>query len=120
MGADSATPTDVRTITRSDARSGPAVAASRGFLHLYSAADVQSMRDLCEEAGVRPQPQPLDGCDQAPFQPEPAADPDRARRLADASLRLHPLPEERQGAEGRVSSAPLRRADLDLDPLRQF
>ena len=64
---------------------------------------VQGLRHLREEARLRQQPQPLDGRHEAPLQPEPAARPRPPRRTRDARVRLHALPQGRQGPEG-VSS----------------
>src|SRR5436190_11920787 len=64
---------------------------------------VLCLRSLREEAVVRPQPEPLDGGDEAPVQPEPPARPRAARRQGEARVRLHPLPQGRQGAEGRLT-----------------
>jgi amino acid efflux transporter len=71
-------------------------------LRYHAARHVEGLRDLREEAGLRSPPLALDGGDEAPLRPEPAARPDRARGRADARVCLHPLPEGRQGAEGRL------------------
>jgi SAM-dependent methyltransferase len=65
---------------------------------------VQGLRRLREEAVLREQPEPLDGGDEAPLQPEPPARPRPARREADARLRLHALPQGRQGRESSVTN----------------
>ena len=65
-------------------------------------ADGKGMSCLPARAGLRPQPQPLDGGHQAALQPEPPEDPDRRRRHAGAGSSLHPLPEGRQGLQGRL------------------
>src|SRR5262249_15200044 len=72
---------------------------------LHWPADVQGLRRLREEAGLRPQPEPLDGGDEAPLRPEPPACPCDPPRQADARVRLHPLPQGRQGPEGRLATA---------------
>jgi hypothetical protein len=70
-------------------------------LHRYtSRPHVQDLLRLREEALVRPSPEPLDGGDQAPLRPEPPARPHRRGRHAEACVRLHALPEERQGHRG--------------------
>ena len=49
--------------------------AARQSSTLHSAADVQGLRSLREEALVRPQPEPLDGGHEAALRPEPPARP---------------------------------------------
>ena len=68
---------------------------------LHCAADVQGLRSLREEARLRQQPEPLDGGHEAALQPEPPARPRPAEGQGDAGVRLHPLPQGRQGPEGR-------------------
>jgi hemoglobin len=55
---------------------------------------------LREEAGLRQQPEPLDGGHEASVQSEPPAGSHLAARQADPGVRLHSLPEGRQSAEG--------------------
>src|SRR6478752_10761822 len=77
---------------------------------------VPSLRDLCKEAWFRQQPEPLHGRHQAALRAQPAADPDPARRFADPCLRLHALPQERPGHQGRLDgSAQARRPSVKLD-----
>src|SRR4029077_10585975 len=45
----------------------------------------------------------LDGGDEPSLQPEPPACPHAGERRRQARVCLHPLPEGRQGAEGRLS-----------------
>ncbi len=78
-------------------------------LRYHAARRVEGVRNLWEEAGVRPSSVALDGCDEAPLRPEPAARPHPPQGLADARLRLHPLPEGRQGAEGGLVAQDQRR-----------
>src|SRR5205085_4698771 len=68
-------------------------------------ADVQGLRRLRKEAGLRSQPEPLDGGHEAPLQPEPPAGSRPAPRQADPGLRLHPLPEEEQGRGAKAPAA---------------
>jgi len=82
----------------------PAVAAVLAVgLRYHAARHVEGMRDLRQEAGVRPSPVALDGGDEAALRPEPPARAHPPQGLADPRVRLHPLPEGRQGAEGRLS-----------------
>jgi hypothetical protein len=67
-------------------------------------ADVQGLRSLREEAGLRSQPEPLHGGDEAPVQPEPPACPRPPEREGDAGIRLHALPQGQQGSKGHLSS----------------
>ena len=67
------------------------------------AADVQGLRNLRQEAGVRQQPEPLDGGDEAPLQPEPAAHPRLLGGSPHARVRLHALPQGRQGHQGGLA-----------------
>src|SRR5256885_2914293 len=74
----------LRATSRAPAESGLASATLRG-------RDVQGLRHLREEAGLRQPQEPFDGRRAAALQPEPAACPDHARRPGDAYIRLHPL-----------------------------
>ena len=70
---------------------------------LPSAADVQGVRSVWEEAQLREPPEPFDGRHEAAFRPEPPA---RARPPAGqgaACLRLHAVPQGRQGPEGHLT-----------------
>jgi hemoglobin len=64
---------------------------------------VEGLRRLRKETRLRSQPEPLDGGHEAPLQPEPPAGSRPPARQADPGLRLHPLPQGRQGAEGRLN-----------------
>ena len=68
-----------------------------------AAAHVEGLRHLWEEARFRQQPEPLHGRHEATLQPEPAARPRAARRSRDPCVRLHALPQGRQGPEGRLA-----------------
>src|SRR4051794_21988844 len=71
---------------------------------LYTAGrDGQGLSQLREEAGVRPEPQPLDGRHEAALQPEPPEGADPRRCRAAPGVRLHPLPEGRQGHQSPVT-----------------
>src|SRR4029079_5137424 len=83
----------------------------------YTRRRVQGLRNLREEAVVRSQPEPFDGCHEAALQPEPAARPDAAERQGDACLRLHALPQGRQGHESALARPGLARPG-PTDPLR--
>src|SRR3954471_7584150 len=69
----------------------------------------QGLSFLREGSRVRPEPQPLDGGHQAPLQPEPSEGPDHGWLRAAPGLRLHPLPEGRQGHEGTLRDPALLR-----------
>src|SRR5437588_4754623 len=70
---------------------------------------VQGLLGLRKEALVRAQPEPLDGGDEAAVRAEPPARPRPPRRQGPARLRLHPLPQGWQGAEGSlITAAPAR------------
>ena len=70
---------------------------ARGGFRYHPKPHVQDLLTLREEARLRQQPKPLDGRHEAAVQPEPPAGPDDARRQGDARLRLHALPQGRQG-----------------------
>ena len=70
--------------------------------------DGQGMSQLRQGPGVRSEPQPLDGRHQAALRPEPAEGQDPRRQGAAARVRLHALPESRQGHEGPRRAAGLR------------
>src|SRR5439155_6445402 len=86
-------------------RSGSSIAAQSKSPRLHSAADVQGLRRLWEETGLRQQPEPFDGGHEAPLRAESATRPRRPARKADPRLRLHPLPQGRQGPEGDLGAA---------------
>src|SRR5438034_10384728 len=81
---------------------------SRRSQWLHCRGDVQGLRGLRKEALVRAQPEPLDGGDEAAVRAEPPARPRPPRRQSAARLRLHPLPQGRQGAEGSVASCGIK------------
>ncbi len=66
-------------------------------------ADGKGVSQLRQGTGVRPEPQPLDGRDQAALRPQPAEGQDHGRGRSAARVRLHPLPESRQGHQGRLA-----------------
>src|SRR3954453_23007178 len=66
------------------------------------AGRVQGLLSLWQEARVRKQPLALDSRDQAAVQSEPPARPSPRERREEARVRLHPLPQGQQGAEGRL------------------
>ncbi len=70
--------------------------------------DGKGVSQLRQGAGVRQQPQPLDGRDQAPLRPEPAEGADPRRQGAQARLRMHALPQSGQGPEGHVARPNVR------------
>ena len=76
---------------------GAAAAAAAALLGYTGRADVENLCDLREETELRPQPEPLDGGDEAPLQPESPARPRPPEGQGDARLRLHALPQGRQG-----------------------
>src|SRR5581483_11097441 len=87
----------------------PAAGERQG--RLTCPADVEGLRQLRQEACVRTSPLALDGGDEAALQPEPPARPRAAEGRADARLRLHPLPQGRQGAKSGLAT---RRRALEL------
>ena len=74
-------------------------------MSLYSPRDVKGLSHLCKGPVVREQPQPLDGRHQASLRSQSPAGPDRRRRYAAPRLRVHALPEGRQGHQGSLSAA---------------
>src|SRR3954452_19885369 len=62
-----------------------------------------------EGSRVRPESQPLYGCDEAPLQPEPSEGPDHGWLRAPTGVRVHPLPEGRQGHQGTLRDPALVR-----------
>ena len=72
-------------------------------LLLDSAADVQGLRHLRQEAVVREQPEPLHGGDPPTLQPEPPEGAHPPERRCQARLRLHPVPQGRQSPKSRSS-----------------
>src|SRR4051812_25811442 len=65
----------------------------------------QGVSQLREGPRLREQPQPLHGGDEAPLRPEPAEGPDPRRQDAAPRVRLHALPQGRQGHQGRLAGA---------------
>src|SRR5215213_7159236 len=70
---------------------------------------VESLPLLRQEARVLPLALQLDGGDEAPVQPEPPAGPHRRGRGAEARVRLHALPQGRQGHQARLTARGARR-----------
>ncbi len=66
------------------------------------ARDVQGLRHLRQETRLRQPPEPLDGRYQAALRAEPPARPRPPRRQGAAGVRLHALPQGRQGSEGAL------------------
>src|SRR3954469_14750708 len=62
-----------------------------------------------EGSRVRPESQPLYGRDEAPLQPEPSEGPDHGWLRAPTGVRVHPLPEGRQGHQGTLRDPALVR-----------
>jgi hypothetical protein len=60
------------------------------------------MPQLRQGTRVRSVPKPLDGRHQAPLRPEPPKGPDPRERPPPPCLRVHPLPQGRQGHQGRL------------------
>src|SRR3954468_11101183 len=65
----------------------------------------QGVSQLREGPRLREQPQPHHGGDEAPLRPEPAEGPDPRRQDAAPRVRLHALPQGRQGHQGRLAGA---------------
>src|SRR4051812_13528292 len=59
--------------------------------------------------GIRQQPQPLDGGHQAPLRPEPAEGADHGRCRTSPGIRVHTLPEGRQGHKSALRDPALVR-----------
>src|SRR5215218_9304756 len=55
-----------------------------------------------KEAELRSQPEPLDGRHEAALRPQPPARAGDPQGRSDARLRLHPVPEGREGPEGSL------------------
>src|SRR3954452_5639261 len=64
---------------------------------------------MWQGAGVRPESQPLDGSAPASLQPEPSEGPDHGWLRAAPGVRVHPLPEGRQGHQGALRDPALLR-----------
>src|SRR5215212_4289735 len=62
---------------------------------------------LRQAPGLRPEPLALHGRHQAALRREPAEGPDRRERRSQARVRLHALPQGRQGHEGLAAPSPL-------------
>ena len=91
-------------------RAAPLEPAPSNSRYAISAADVQGLLSLRQEAVVREQPEPLDGRDAAGASTRTCRDPRASSNgVKKRALRLHPLPQGRQGAEGRLAT-PLDRA----------
>src|SRR3954470_9136755 len=69
----------------------------------------QGLSLVREGSRVRPESQPLYGRDEAPLQPEPSEGPDHGWLRAPSGVRLHPLPEGRQGHQGTLRDPALLR-----------
>src|SRR5215212_5866604 len=61
---------------------------------------------LRQAPGLRPEPLALHGRHQAALRREPAEGPDRRERRSQARVRLHALPQGRQGHEGLAAPSP--------------
>src|SRR3954452_18819428 len=59
--------------------------------------------------GIREQPQPLDGGHEAPLRPEPAEGADHGRRRSSPGVRVHALPQGRQGHQSPLRDPALVR-----------
>ena len=81
---------------------------------LHWPADVEGLLSLREEAHVRAQPLSLDGRHEAALRPESPAGPRARGRRRPARVRLHALPEERQGHQGGLRDELLARARAAL------
>src|SRR5437764_3731468 len=79
-------------------------------IRLHWPADVEGLLSLREEAHVRAQPLSLDGRHEASLRPESPAGPRPRGRRRPARVRLHALPEERQGQQGGLRDELLARA----------
>ncbi|CAA9521864.1 MAG: LSU ribosomal protein L28p @ LSU ribosomal protein L28p, zinc-dependent, partial [uncultured Solirubrobacteraceae bacterium] len=62
----------------------------------------QGLSQLREGSRLRPEPKPLHGGDEASLQPEPPEGACPRRRHAPPRPRLHPLPQGREGHQGRL------------------
>src|SRR3954471_11862121 len=69
----------------------------------------QGLSFVREGSRVRPESQPLDGGHQATLQPEPSEGPDHGWLRASPGVRVHPLPEGRQGHQGALRAPALLR-----------
>ena len=64
----------------------------------------QGVSCVWSRAGVRSQPQPLDGGHEETVRSEPPARADQRRRDAPARIRVHALPEGREGSQGALAT----------------
>src|SRR3954471_10169312 len=69
----------------------------------------QGLSLVREGSRVRAESQPLHGRDEAPLQPEPSEGPDHGWLRAPTGVRVHPLPEGRQGHQGTLRDPALVR-----------
>src|SRR3954467_1088769 len=72
-------------------------------------ANGEGLSLLRQGARVRQQPQPLDGGHEAPLRPEPAEGADHGWRRASPGVRVHALPQGRQGHQGTLRDPALVR-----------
>ena len=71
---------------------------------LHSAADVQGLRILWQEAIFRQQPEPFDGGHAPPVQPESPEGARPDRRRCQARVHLHPVPQGRKSAKSGLAA----------------
>src|SRR3954467_2725425 len=90
---------------------GPTRAADRGNAGAATmlTAHGEGLSFVRQGPLVREQPQPLDGGHEAPLRPEPPEGADHGRRRSSPGVRVHALPQGRQGHQGTLRAAgPLR------------
>src|SRR3954463_15130390 len=88
-----------------DVAAGIPATLPRGDARYTGRRHGQGVSQLREGSRLREQPQPLHGGDQAPLRPEPPEGADPRRQDAAPGVRLHALPQGRQGHQGRLARA---------------
>src|SRR3954466_11861286 len=89
---------------RSGVTEGIAMTVPDGPVPILTHSYGPNLSFLRQAPGLRPEPLALHGRHQAPVRREPPEGPHRRERRAEACVRLHALPQGRQGHEGVTSA----------------
>src|SRR3954447_9149186 len=87
--------------------------ATRTALCYTARPNVEGLTQLRARSRFRSEPQPLDARHQAALRSEPAEGPDLRRRRPASRVRLHALPQGRQGHQGRLARRVVGRLSAD-------